>query len=89
MSEMIGIGFQGSSVGMKWMPEWEKGDGMTRVIWVAIYAEAGHLLFVFSDQIRGVNRVSRLPSVIAFWISFPLDQELESFVSPKVAVCLD
>ena len=89
MSGTIGIGFQGSSVGMMWMPEWVKSDRATRVIWVAIYAKVGCPLFILSDQIWGVNRVGRFPSVIAFWISFPLDQELKFLVSPEVAVCLD
>ena len=89
MSGTMGIGFQGSSVGRMWMPEWVKSDGATRVIWVAIYTKVGHPLFVLFDQIWGVNGVGRFPCIVALWVSFPLDQELESFVSPKVAVCLD
>ena len=85
----MGIGFQGSSVGKTRMPEWEKSDGTTRVIWVAIYAKVGRPLFVFFHQIRSVDRVSGFPGVIALGVSFPPDQELESFVLPKVAVCPD
>ena len=89
MSGTIGIGFQGSSVGKTWMPEWVKSDGATRVIRVTIYAKAGRPLFVFPYQIGGVNGVSGFPCVVTFWLSLPPDQELESFASPKVAVCLD
>ena len=89
MSGTIGIGFQGFSVGMMWMPEWEESDRATRVIWVAIYAEARRPLFVLFNQIRGVHGICRFPSVITLQISFPPDQELESFVLPKVAVCFD
>ena len=89
MSGTIGIGFQGSSVDKTWMPEWVKSDGATRVIWVAIYAKVGRPLFVLFYQIWGVNGAGGFPCVIAFRVSFPPDQELESFVSPKVAVCLD
>ena len=89
MSGMIGIGFQGSSVGRRWTPEWGRSDGTTRVIWVAIYMKVGRPLFVLFDQIWGVNGVSRFPCVIAFRISFPPDQELKSFISPEVAMCLD
>ena len=66
-----------------------KSDGAARVIRVAIYAEVGHPLFVFFDQIGCVDGVSRFPGVIALRVSFPSDQKLESFVSPKVAMCLD
>ena len=76
MSGMIGIGFQGSSVGKRWMPVWGKSDGATRVIWVTIYAKVGRPLFILLDQIGSVDRVSRFPGVVAFWVSFPLDQEL-------------
>ena len=89
VSGTIGIGFQGSSVGKMWMPEWGEGDGATRVIWVAIYAEVGRPLFVLFNQIWGMNGVSGFPGVIALWVSLPPDQELESFVSPEVAMCLD
>ena len=89
MSGMMGIGFQRSSVGKTWMPEWEKGDGATRVIRVAIYAKAGRPLFVLFHQIQSMNRVSRFPGVIAFRVSLPPDQELKSFVLPKVVMCLD
>ena len=89
MSGTIGIGFQGSSVGKKWMPEWVKSDGATRVIWAAIYVKVGRPLFVLFNQIWGVDGVGRLPGVVALRVSFPPDQELKSFVSPKVAVCLD
>ena len=85
----MGIGFQGSSVGKTWMPEWVKSDGATQVIRTVIYTEAGRPLFVLFNQIGCVNGVSRFPGVIAFWVSFPLDQELKSFVSPKIAMCLD
>ena len=73
VSGTIGIGFQGSSVGMLWMPEWVKSDGATRVIWIAIYTKAGRPLFVLFDQIWGVNGVSRFPCVIAFRVSLPPD----------------
>ena len=89
MSGMIGIGFQGSSADMRWMPEWGKSDGATRVIWAAIYTEVGRPLFVFFDQIWGMNGVSRFPCIVTLRVSFPPDQELESFVSPEVAMCLD
>ena len=89
VSGTIGIGFQGSSVGKRWMPEWVKSDRATRVIRVAIYAKVGRPLFVLFYQIWGVNGISGFPCVIAFRISFPPDQELESFVSPEVAMCLD
>ena len=89
VSGTIGIGFQGSSVGETWMPEWVKSDGATRVIWVAIYAKTGRPLFVFLYQIWGMDGACGFPRVITFRISFPPDQELESFVSPKVAMCLD
>ena len=69
----IGIGFQGSSVGRMWMPEWKKSDRATRVVRVAIYAKVGCPLFVLFNQIWGMNRVSRLLGVIAFQISFPPD----------------
>ena len=85
----IGIGFQGSSMGKTWMPEWVKSDGATRVIWIAIYAEVGRPLFVFFNQIWGMNRVHGFPSIVALRVSLPLDQELESFVSPEVAMCLN
>ena len=89
VSGTIGIGFQGSSVGMRWMPEWREGDRVTRVIWVAIYAEVGRPLFVLPNQIWGMHGVSRFPGVIAFQVSFPPDQELKSLISPEVAMCLD
>ena len=89
MSGTFGIGFQGSSVDKGWMPEWVKSDEATRVIWVAIYVKARRPLFVLFDQIWGMDRVGRLPSVVAFRVSFPPDQELEPLVSPKVAMCLD
>ena len=50
MLGMIGIGFQGSRLGR--LPEWGKGDGVTRVVWAAIYAESRHPLFVFSYQVK-------------------------------------
>ena len=71
------------------MPEWVKSDRATRVIRVAIYAKVGRPLFVLFYQIWGMDGICGFPGVIAFWVSFPPDQELESFVSPKVAVCLD
>ena len=89
MSGTIGIGFQGSSVGKTWMPEWVKSEGTTRVIRIAIYAKVGRPLFVLFDQIWGVDGVSGFPGVVTFRVSLPPDQELESFVPPKVAVCLD
>ena len=89
VSGTIGIGFQGSSVGKTWMPEWVKSDGATRVIRAAIYAKVGCPLFVLFDQIWGADGVSRFPRVVTFRIPFPPDQELESFVPPKVAMCLD
>ena len=89
MSGTMGIGFQGSSVGKTWMPEWVKSDGATRVIRVASYVEVGRPLFVLFYQIWGVNGTSGFPSVIAFRISFPPDQELESFVSPEISMCLN
>ena len=89
MSGTIGIGFQGSSVGTMWMPEWGESDGATRVIWVTIYVKTGHPLFVLLDQIWGMDGISGFPSVIALWVSFPPDQELEPFVSPEIAMCLD
>ena len=89
MSGTIGIGFQGSSVDGMWMPEWEKSDRATRVIWVTIYAKVGRPLFVLFDQIWGVDGVGRFPGIVTLRISFPPDQELESFVSPKIAMCLD
>ena len=89
VSGMMGIGFQGSSVGKMWRPEWVKSDRATRIIRVAIYAKSRCPLFVLLYQIWGMNGISRFPGVIALWVSFPLDQELESFVSPKIAVCLD
>ena len=49
VSGTIGIGFQGSSVGKMWMPEWVKSDRATRVIRVAIYAKVGRSLAVFFD----------------------------------------
>ena len=71
MSGTIGIGFQGSSVGMMWMPEWVKNDRATRVIRVAFYAKAGRPLFVLLYQIWGMNGVGRFPCVIAFRVSPP------------------
>ena len=47
MSGTMGIGFQGSSVGKTWMPEWEKSDGATRVMGAAIYAKVGCPLLIF------------------------------------------
>ena len=47
VSGMMGIGFQGSRLGM--MPEWGKGDETTQVIWVAIYVKSWRPLFVFFD----------------------------------------
>ena len=89
MSGTMGIGFQGSSVGKMWMPEWVKSDRATRVIQVATYTKVGRPLFVLFDQIRGVDRVSGFPGIVTLRISFPPDQELELFVLPKVAMCLD
>ena len=89
VSGTIGIGFQGSSVGKMWMPEWVKSDGATRVIRAVIYVEAGCPLFVLFNQIGGMDGVSRFPGIVAFRIPLPPDQELESFVSPEVAMCLD
>ena len=89
MSGTIGIGFQESSVGKTWMPEWVKSDGTTRVIRVAIYAKTGCPLFVFFYQIWGMDGICGFPGIVALRVSFPPDQELKSFVSPKVAVCLD
>ena len=89
MLGMIGIGFQGSSVGMMWMPEWGKDDRATWVIRTVIYTKARHPLFVLFDQIGCMDRVSGFPCVVTLRVSFPLDQELEPFVSPEVAMCLD
>ena len=89
VSGTIGIGFQGSSVGRKWMPEWVKSDRATRVIWVAFYAEVGRPLFVLFDQIGRVDGARGFPGIVALRIPFPPDQELKSFVSPEVAMCLD
>ena len=49
MSGTMGIGFQGSSVGKTWWLEWGESDRATQVIWVAIYVEARHPLFVLFD----------------------------------------
>ena len=89
VSGTIGIGFQGSSVDKTWMPEWVKSDGATQVIRVTIYAKTGRPLFVFFYQIWGMNGASGFPCVVTFGVPFPPDQELESFVSPKVVMCLD
>ena len=87
VSGTMGMGFQGSRLGR--MPEWGKGDGMTRVIRVAIYAESWCPLFVFFDQIRSVYGVSRFPCVVAWGIAFPPDQKLELLVPAKVLVTVD
>ena len=89
MSGTMGIGFQGSSVDKRWMPEWVKSDRATRVIRVAIYVKVGRPLFVLFDQIGCVYGIGGFPCVIAFRVTFPLDQELESFVSPEIVMCLD
>ena len=89
VSGTIGIGFQGSSVGTRWMPEWVKSDRATRVIRVAIYAKAGRPLFVLFYQIWGMNGTRGFPGVVAFRVPLPSDQELQLFVSPEVAMCLD
>ena len=89
VSGTIGIGFQGSSVGRMWRPEWVKSDRATRVIRVAIYAKAGRPLFVLFYQIWGMDGVRGFPGIVTLRVSFPPDQELESFVSPEVAMCLD
>ena len=87
VSGMMGIRFQGSR--LERMPEWGKGDGATRVIWVAIYAKFRCPLFVLFDQIGGVYGVSWFPCVIARSIAFPPDQKLELFVPTKVPVTAD
>ena len=52
MSGTMGIGFQGSRLGR--LPEWGKGDEMTRVIRLAIYAKSWRSLFVLLNQIQSV-----------------------------------
>ena len=73
MSGTMGIGFQGSSVGKMWWPEWGKRDRAARVIRVAIYVKAGCPLFVLFDQIRCMDGVGGFPGIVTFWVSFPLD----------------
>ena len=87
VSGTMGIGFQGSRLGS--LPEWEKDNGTTRVIRVAIYAEPWRPLFVLFDQIGCVYGVCGFPRVIARGIAFPPDQELELLVLSKVPVTAD
>ena len=87
VSGTMGMGFQGSRLGS--LPEREKGDGTTRVIWVAIYVESWRPLFVLFDQIGGMYGIRGLPCVIAWGIAFPPDQELEFLVSAEVPVTAD
>ena len=83
----MGMGFQGSRLGR--MPEWGKGDGATRVIWVTIYAEPWCPLFVLFNQIGSMYGVSGFPCVIAWGIAFPPDQKLELLVLAKIPVTAD
>ena len=71
VSGTMGIGFQGSRLGM--LPVWGKDDGATRVTWAAIYAESWRPLFVLLDQIWSIYRVSWFPCVITQGVSFPPD----------------
>ena len=87
VSGTMGMGFQGSRLGR--MPEREKGDGTTRVIRVAIYAEPRRPLFVFFNQIGSVYGVSGFPCVIAWGIAFPPDQELELLVPAEIPMTAD
>ena len=83
----MGIGFQGSRLGS--LRERGKGDRTTRVIRVTIYAESWRPLFVLFDQIGSVYGVSGFPSVIAWSIAFPPDQELELLVPAEIPVTAD
>ena len=87
VSGTMGMGFQGSRLGR--MPEWGKGDGTTRVIRVAIYAEPWRPLFVLFDQIGSMYGVSRFPCVIAWGIAFPPDQKLELLFLAEVPMTAD
>ena len=87
VSGTMGMGFQGSRLGS--LPEWGKGDGATRVIRVAIYAEPWRPLFVLFDQIGGMHGVCGFPCVIAWGIAFPPDQKLELLVPAEVPVTAD
>ncbi len=44
---------------------------------------------IMLDKFRGMNLVSWFPCVIAFGVSFPFDEILESFRSSKLSVCDD
>ncbi len=41
------------------------------------------------DKIRGMNLVSRFPSVVAFGVSLPFDQVLKPFQPSELSVCDD
>jgi len=45
--------------------------------------------FVLSYQLWGLDVVSWLPCVVAFWIALPLDKVLQLFSSPLTSVASD
>jgi len=44
---------------------------------------------IMLDKFRGMDLVSWLPCVVAFGVSFPFDEILESFHSSELSVCDD
>ncbi len=44
---------------------------------------------IMLDKFRGMNLVSWFPCIVAFGVSFPFDEILESFQSPELSVCDD
>ena len=46
-------------------------------------------LFVLSYQLWGLDMISWLPRVVAFWIALPLDKVLQLFSPPLMSVASD
>ncbi len=44
---------------------------------------------IMLDNFRGMNLISWFPCVVAFGVSLPFDEILESFRSSKLSVCDD
>jgi hypothetical protein len=41
------------------------------------------------DECGGMDLIDVLPSVVAFGVTFPLDQILQAFAAPPSPVCVD
>jgi hypothetical protein len=66
-----------------------KSDGMFEAGMSCFYARDGRLSVIGFKGVRGMDVPSRLPSVIAFGIAFPLYEILQGFVAPESPMIAD